>query len=104
MLQHDTIQYIRRAAPAPSPSPSRHSPLPCTPRCSAQLTPSSSSHTCVLHVSSDTMWTDACLIKVGTYLFPRNAHTPQLPQLISPGSRSFRSHLRLRNRFSPGWS
>jgi len=37
-----------------------------------------------------------------TYLLPRNAHTPQFPQLISIGSKSFRSHLRLLNLFSPG--
>ncbi len=37
-----------------------------------------------------------------TYLLPRNPHIPQLPQLISWGSKSFRSHLRLRKRFSPG--
>lgn len=35
------------------------------------------------------------------YLLPRNAHTPQFPELMSPGSRSFRSHRKLRNRFSP---
>jgi hypothetical protein len=40
----------------------------------------------------------------GTYLFPLKAQTPQFPQLISWGSRSFRSHLKLRNRFSPGSS
>lgn len=41
---------------------------------------------------------------VVSYLFPLNAHTPQFPQLTSIGSRSFKSHLRLRNRFSPGSS
>jgi hypothetical protein len=36
-----------------------------------------------------------------SYRFPLNAHTPQFPALTSPGSASFKSHLRLLNRFSP---
>ena len=40
--------------------------------------------------------------RVVSYRLPRNAHTPQLPHETSEGSTSFRSHRRLRNRFSPG--
>lgn len=39
-----------------------------------------------------------------TYLFPLKAHIPQFPADTSLGSRSFKSHLRLLNRFSPGSS
>ena len=37
-----------------------------------------------------------------SYLFPLQTQTPQFPQLISFGSQSFKSHLKLRNLFSPG--
>ena len=44
----------------------------------------------------------SCVVMGKTYLLPRKAQTPQFPHEISWGSRSLRSHLRLRNLFSPG--
>ena len=38
------------------------------------------------------------------YLFPLKAQTPQFPQETSCGSKSFRSHRKLRKMFSPGCS
>jgi hypothetical protein len=41
---------------------------------------------------------------VVSYRLPRRAYTPQLLHVMLWGSRSFKSHLRLRNKFSPGSS